>query len=216
MTTKNRFRALRNLFLALALAFLAWGLRGWPLPLEMELHRAERQNLAPESDVIWTYKGTRFGDRDMVVGVSEGYLTAADGRSVCFWPRSITEPTLIGLPFRTRYSPDGKAHSYLDASFLLVDAPEETARAKLTMTISYNDWQEDYEMEGEKQGEAWFFQLQKRYYGSPDNRLQDCEESAFSLLWSMSPGLFGEPYKVELYDQTGACIGTVCGNGFPQ
>ena len=71
MKRRHQKRVLINLLATAVLALFLWAHDRYPLPtLEMELHRTERQRLAEESRVVWTYEGRAYNDRDMLVGVS--------------------------------------------------------------------------------------------------------------------------------------------------
>ena len=70
MKKKHLLRTVRNLFLAAFLAALMWIASDYPLPMEMDFRRAERQNLVDPSEIVWTYYGTHSGDLDVLVGLT--------------------------------------------------------------------------------------------------------------------------------------------------
>ena len=212
MAQRHRRRSLRNLFLILILALVVWYAKGCPLPTqEMELHRWERQRLAPESTVVWSYQGKRSGDRDLLVGVSPEYVHAyAEDYRLVLWPRAGDAPTLVALPDRTRYSVQGG--SYLGPALLAVDPPSQAESARLVMTVSYRDSRgnrmledEVYQMEGEKQGGCFFFQMEMK---------QDGNNSEEGALWflanAFSPDVLSSyPYVLTFYDSDGNLLETV-------
>lgn len=212
MAQRHRRRFLRNLFLVLIFSLILWYAEGCPLPTqEMELHRWERQRLAPESTVVWSYQGRQGSDRDLMVGVSPDYVHAyAENYRLVLWPRSKDAATLVVLPDRTRYTVQGG--SYLGPALLAVDPPSQAESAQLVMTVSYRDSRgssmlenETYQMEGEKQGSCFFFQLQLKRDGN------NSEEGA---LWffvdAFSPDdLSLYPYTLTFYDSDGDLLETV-------
>ena len=109
MKRKHQRQVLINLLAIAVLAMFLWVHDGCPLPtLEMELHRTERQRLAEESRVVWTYEGRAYNDRDMLVGVTgNGVHAYSEVYGLDIWPRSVAEPTLVILPDRTRYTAQG-------------------------------------------------------------------------------------------------------------
>lgn len=212
MRKRHRFRALRNLAITGLLLLLIWYLGGCPLPtLEMELHRSERQILAEESRVVWEYQGRQYNDRDMLVGLTSSSVhTYRESGSLTLWPRSVEEPTLVVLPERTRYAVQGS--SYLAPAFLAVDPPSLAESARLTMdlssVISWSSPVEPYEMEGEKAGGVFFFQLDYRYASSP---LSEAEDTAFWVLYAHPEPhtLVYCPYTLEFFDSAGELLQTV-------
>jgi len=197
---------------------MLWALEGYDLPtMEMELHRAERRRMTEESDIVWEYEGLMYNDRDMIVGLGPNYIsTRTESGHGGFWPRAKEGPTLIGLPERTRYNPPGTAHSYLAPALLAVDVPARAQRARLTMTLRYDQWQENYVIEGEKQGSVWFFQLMMKYTPTVSEEDEDqslLEYNAFSLTSFMRPDHFYYPCTVEFFDKGGALLSTLELNG---
>lgn len=221
MRTQNRLRALRNLVIILVLAALLWAIRGYDLPtMEMWMHRTERQHMIDESRVIWEYEGRMHNDRDMIAGLGPQYVTTrAESGHLAFWPRAVEEPTLVLLPDDTRYNPSGTAHSYLDPSFILVDAPSRTQSARLHILLGYNEHSEVYAAEGVKQGSVWFFQLEKHYYASSESSTEEelnrnrWEEDALNLFFVRQPDHFYFPCTVEFFDKDGTLISTLELNG---
>lgn len=212
MAQRHRRRFLRNILIAALLALVIWYAGGCPLPTrEMELHRRERQRLVPESTVVWSYQGRQGSDRDMLVGVSPDYVHAyAENYKLILWPRSGDTATLVVLPDRTRYVIQGG--SYLGPAFLAVDPPALAESARLVLTVSYNDSEgsvmledEVYQMEGEKQGSCFFFQLKMKRSGN------NSEEGAlWFLVNSCSPDdLSLYPYTLTFYDSGGQLLETV-------
>lgn len=212
MAQRHRRRFLRNLFLVLIFSLILWYAEGCPLPTqEMELHRWERQRLAPASTVVWAYQGRQGSDRDLLVGVSPDYVHAyAENYRLVLWPRSKDAATLVVLPDRTRYSVQGG--SYLGPALLAVDPPSQAESAQLVMTVSYRDSQgnsmledEVYQMEGEKQGSCFFFQMELK---------QDGNSSEEGALWflanAFSPDVLASyPYVLTFYDSDGNLLETV-------
>lgn len=225
MVRKYRRRVLRNLLIAAFLLLLLWREAGYPLPtLEMELHRWERQLLREESEVIWTYDWGAQGGWDMLVGISGSAVTASCGRSrPAFWPRSGDRAVLFPLPEVTRYTAQDTV--LFVPGFLAVDLPAGAERARLTLELALGpdpseptDW-EAYVLEGERQGEAFFFQLSCHHYvdGSGQSDLETQEERAFSQLSaSARNGDFpGIPWHLEFFDGAGGLLEEQFSGGIP-
>ena len=231
MRRKHQRRVLINLLLIAALALFLWIEGGCPLPTqEMELHRRERQRLLPESTVVWSYQGSRFSDRDMLVGVSPDYVHAyAENYRLTLWPRNGDTATLVVLPDRTRYQ--DKANSYLDPALLAVDPPPQAESAQLFLDFSlrYAGTTEDadpaaltrvpaptYTLEGERQEGVFFFQLQHqyRYLGGEDpteaeQLLREREEDIMAFLELEEPRWLSFSYTLTFYDGGGHLLETV-------
>lgn len=224
MWKTSRFRTLRNLALTGLMLLVIWCINGCPLPtLEMELHRAERQALAEESQVVWEYRGKQYSDRDILVGLAGSSIHTYSGFGrLILWPRSAEEPTLVVLPERTRYAVQGG--SYLAPAFLAIDPPSLAESARLTMTISYSDSEgavmledEVYRMDGMKQGSCFFFQLEMKYRplsGDAGKELYNLQNSEEGALWFFSTSFSPEdlahyPYTLEFFDSAGALLQTV-------
>ena len=143
MRRKHQRRVLINLLVIAVLALFLWVHEGCHLPtLEMELHRTERQRLAEESRVVWTYDGRAYNDRDMLVGVTgNGVHAYSEVYGLDIWPRSVAEPTLVILPNETRYTVQGG--SYLGPALLAVDPPAGAETSQLTLDLS-SSWGEEY------------------------------------------------------------------------
>lgn len=212
MAQRHRRRFLRNMLIAALLALVVWYAKGCPLPTqEMELHRMERKRLAPESTVVWSYQGRQYNDRSMLVGLSPDYVHAyAEDYRLILWPRNGDTATLVVLPDRTRYAVQGG--SYLAPAFLAVDPPALAESAHLALSLSYNDSEgnvmledEVYQMEGEKQGNCFFFQLKMKRSGN------NSEEGAlWFLVNALSPDeLSLYPYTLTFYDGDGNLLETV-------
>jgi len=219
---QNRFRALRNLTGAAVMFLFIWYLRGCPLPTaEMELHRSERQHLLPESRVIWTYTGAYGSDRDMMVSVAKGHAATYLEPGRCwFWDRTPGTPTVLVLPGNARYNPDGTANSLLDPAFVAVDVPARAHSAKLHVLLSYNEWEQVYTVEGQKQQGLWFFQMERKYHYTNEYTTDEewsrhhNESNAFS--WMQHAGQsdgYHAPYTLELFDREGNCFEKVDTNG---
>ena len=207
-------RTARNLAVsAIVLAFL-WALKGFPLPAEADFRRCERQALAERSEIVWTHEGTTLGDDDLLVGLADRFVHVWHPNGyVLFWPRQ-DGGTLVHLPAKTRYQDQGS--SYLSPALLVPDPPVEAVQARLTITLSINDWMEDYTVEGERQGQAFFFQLRMRHHNEIAGHATD-EETAFQLLTSERPesaGGSGYPYTLEFFDASGNLLSTIHQEGW--
>ena len=206
MSMKKRHirRALRNLGLAALAALVIWCLTGFPLPMEAAFRRCERQALAERSAIVWTHDGAVQGDKDLLVGLASRYVHIwLPHGDVRFWPRQ-AGGTLVPLPAETRYQ-DGFS-SYLAPALLVPDPPEGAERARLTITLSYEDWSEDYVVEGERQGEAFFFQLRMRHRG--DAHSQD-ESNAFVWVHFSTADNLLYPCTVEFFDADGEPLSAI-------
>ena len=222
MRKQNRLRALRNLSIAALLFLFVWYLRGCPLPTaEMELHRSERQHLLSESRVIWTYDGTFRSDRDMMVAVAKDHVSTYLEQGRCwFWERTPGTPTVLVLPSNTRHNPDGKASSLLDPAFVAVDVPARAQSVRLYVLVSFNEWEEIYAVEGQKQQGLWFFQMERKYHHTDEYTSDEewsrhhNESNAFS--WMQHAGQsdgYHAPYTLELFDRDGKCFDRIDTNG---
>ena len=213
MKKRHIRRALRNIGLAALAGLVIWCIKGFPLPTpEMEFRRDERQALAERSEIIWTYEGTMRGDEDLLVGLSDTAVHVWHPNGyVLFWPRQ-DGGTLVPLPAETRYQ--DRANSYLGPALLVPDPPEGAAGARLTITFSINDWTEDYTVDGQRQGQVFFFQLEMRHQS--DSYDSD-EDTAFSLLTTERPdslGLSQYPYTLEFFGADGEILSTVRQEGW--
>ena len=210
MKRRHLLRAGRNLLLAGLAALLIWSMKGYPLPMEMDFRRYERQSLAERSEILWTYRGGRAGDRDMLVGLAADYVHVWHPNGyVLFWPRQ-EGGTLVSLPAETRYA-DGFS-SYLAPALLVADPPEGADAARLTITLSYQDWSEDYVVEGERQGQVFFFQMKMRHHG---DSLALYESDAFRWLTvRRSETLDYYPYTVEFFDTSGNLLSSIHQEGW--
>ena len=204
MTSRHIRRALRNLGLAALAALVIWSMKGYPLPMEMAFRRYERQSLAERSEILWTYKGTRAGDRDMLAGLAEDAVHVWHPNGyVLFWPRQ-EEGTLVSLPDETRYQ-DG-ANSYLAPALLVPDPPEGAETARLTITLREDGWTEDYIVEGEWQGQVFFFQMKMRH--RDDAHSQD-ETNAFIWVTINLSHHMLYPCTVEFFDGAGEFLSVI-------
>ena len=215
MKKRHIRRALRNIGLAALAGLVIWCIKGFPLPTpEMDFRRDERQALAERSEIIWTYEGTMRGDEDLLVGLSDTAVHVWHPNGyVLFWPRQ-EGGTLVHLPAKTQYQDQGS--SYLAPALLVPDPPAGAADARLTITLSINDWMEDYTVEGEHQGKAFFFQLRMRHHNEIAGHAAD-EDTAFQLLTSERPesaGGSGYPYTLEFFGADGEILSTVRQEGW--
>ena len=227
MRRKHQRRVLINLLAIAVLAMFLWVHDGCPLPtLEMELHRTERRMLAEESRVVWTYDGRQTNQLDRLVGVSPEWVHVGyECYLPLFWPRTVTEPTLVLLPDFISYTTEDGEGPYATPTFLAVDPPAGAESVQLTLDLShlfqikgYNSLVEPYVLQGEKQGEAFSFYLLRHYTGisntekAPELWLrQDAEGNVFKYLMdflSWNCDLSDCPYTLEFFDGGGALIGT--------
>ena len=212
MNRKHLFRTLRNLGLAALVGLVIWSLADFPLPMEQEFRRSERTHLAERSEIVWTHEGTAAGDDDLLVGLSDTavHVWHPNGYFL-FWPQQ-DGGTLVPLPAETRYR--DRANSYLGPALLVPDPPAGAAGARLTITFSINDWTEDYTVDGQRQGQVFFFQLEMRHQS--DSYDSD-EDTAFSLLTTERPdslGLSQYPYTLEFFGADGEILSTVRQEGW--
>ena len=213
MKKRHIRRALRNIGLAALAGLAIWCIKGFPLPTpEMEFRRDERQALAERSEIIWTYEGTMRGDEDLLVGLSDTAVHVWHPNGyVLFWPRQ-EGGTLVPLPAETRYR--DRANSYLGPALLVPDPPAGVESARLTITFSINDWTEDYTVDGQRQGQVFFFQLEMRHH----NQAHDLDEdTAFRWLTYEHPdslGLSQYPYTLEFFDASGNPLSTIHQEGW--
>ena len=120
------------------------------------------------------------------------------------WPRNKDTATLVVLPDRTRYTVQGG--SYLGPAFLAVDPPSQAESARLVISVSYYDSEgnsmledEVYQMEGEKQGSCFFFQLEMKQSGNSSE-----EGALWFLANASSPDVLSSyPYVLTFYDSDG-------------
>ena len=212
MNRKHLFRTLRNLGLAALVGLVIWSLADFPLPMEQEFRRSERTHLAERSEIVWTHEGTAAGDDDLLVGLSDTavHVWHPNGYFL-FWPQQ-DGGTLVPLPAETRYR--DRANSYLGPALLVPDPPAGAAGARLTITFSINDWTEDYTVDGQRQGQVFFFQLEMRHR---DDAHSSDEATAFSLLTTERPdslGLSQYPYTLEFFDASGNLLSTIRQEGW--
>ena len=212
MNKRHMCRTLRNLGLAALAVLVIWCAEGFPLPMEQEFRRSERTHLAARSDIVWTHDGAVRGDEGLLVGLSETAVHVWHPNGyVLFWPRQ-EGGTLVSLPAETRYQ--DRANSYLGPALLVPDPPAGAAGARLTITFSINDWTEDYTVDGQRQGQVFFFQLEMRHR---DDAHSSDEATAFSLLTTERPdslGLSQYPYTLEFFDGEGQLLSTVRQEGW--
>ena len=195
-------RAARNLLLALLLLAALWYVEGCPLPTqEMEFRRMERQRLAGRSEIIFRCESqgeAMLGRPDMLLGVTDTAVhTSSDSHTLRVWPRDADGPTLVVLPSELELQP------VFTVGLAAVDPPEGTAAARLTITLSVNDWAEDYTVEGERQGAVWLFTLAQR---QTEDALRELERQALSYLTHQEAETSLYPYTVEFFDADGAVL----------
>ena len=204
MNRKHLFRTLRNLGLSALVGLVIWSLADFPLPMEQEFRRSERTHLAARSDIVWTHEGTTVGDDDLLVGLSDTAVHVWHPNGyVLFWPRQ-EEGTLVSLPAETRYQ--DRANSYLGPALLVADPPEGADAARLTITLSHQDWSEDYVVEGERQGQVFFFQLEMHH--RDDAHSQD-ETNAFIWVTINLSHHMLYPCTVEFFDGAGEFLSVI-------
>lgn len=205
MKKRHLLRTTRNLLITAFLGALMWMASGYPLSMEMDFRRTERQNLATPSEIVWTYRGTHSGDRDLLVGLAPDTVhTYANNHRFCIWPRQEGGGTLVPLPAETRYQ--DRANSYLAPALLVPDPPAEAASARLTITLHNNDWSEDYVVEGQRQGQVFFFQLKMLH--NNDSHCLD-EFNAFTWISFSSADHLLYPSMVEFFDTDGKLLSAV-------
>ena len=202
-------RAARNLLLALLLLAALWYVEGCPLPTqEMEFRRMERQRLAGRSEIIFRCESqgeAMLGRPDMLLGVTDTAVhTSSDSHTLRVWPRDADGPTLVTLPSELELQP------VFTVGLAVVDAPEGTAAARLTITLSVNDWEEDYTAEGARQGAVWLFPLPARH---TEDNLGSLESHALSYLTHQVAETFLYPYTVEFFDAEGGLLDTLTYRG---
>ena len=203
-------RAARNLLLALLLLAALWYVEGCPLPTqEMEFRRMERQRLAGRSEILFRCESqgeAMLGDPNMLLGVTDTAVhTSSDTHPLNVWPRDADGPTLVVLPSELELQP------VFTVGLAAVDPPEGTAAARLTITLAFNDWAEDYTVEGERQGAVWLFTLAQR---QTEDALRELERQALSYLTHQQPRTFLYPYTVEFFDADGETLDVLAYDGY--
>ena len=214
MRQKHLLRTARNLLITALLGILIWAVNGCPLPMKMAFRQMERQNLVDRSEIVWTYRSARPGDRDMIVGLTpDAVHTYARSYRFYVFPRR-DSGTLVPLPDRTRYQDGGS--SYLGPSFLVPDPPARAVSAQLTVTLDVNDWREEYTAEADLTGGVFFFQIERKYhYLSEDPTAEEealyyNEDTAFSIAYYKDPLDFVHlPYTLEFFDPSGVLLDTL-------
>lgn len=213
MKKRHQRRIARNLLVMALLLLALWWAKGFPLPPEAALHRAERQCLTAESQVIWRYRGGQFSGTSMLVGTSPRYISTYSPvpDRLILWPRAVTAPTLVILPEPIRYTP-AAGHSDLAPAFLAVDPPPLAESAHLTVDLrQLTEWPREippYELSGQKTSGGFLFLLEYRYFNSSSADLFDPEDVAFSSLYSLpSPSDFRYlPYTLTFFAADGTEI----------
>ena len=205
MSGKYLRRVARNLALALLPLAALWYVKGYPLPTqEMEFRRLERQRLAGRSEIIFRCESqgeAMLGDPNMLLGVTDTAVhTSSDSHTLRVWPRDADGPTLVTLPSELKLRP------VFTVGLAAVDPPEGTFSARLTITLGVNDWEEDYTVEGERQGAVWLFTLPARH---TEDDLRSLERHALSDLTHQDANTFLFPYTVEFLDAEGALLDTL-------
>ena len=202
-------RAARNLLLALLLLAALWYVKGCPLPTqEMEFRRLERQRLAGRSEIVFRCESqgeAMLGRPDMLLGVTDTAVhTSSDSHTLRVWPRDADGPTLVVLPSELELQP------VFTVGLAVVDAPEGTAAARLTITLGVNDWEENYTAAGEHHGSIWLFPLPARH---TEDDLRALERSGLLSLTYQIAETFLYPYTVEFFDAEGVLLDTLAYRG---
>lgn len=190
-----------NLLLVLLLWAGIWLNNGAPYPTaKMELHRMERQNLLPPSEIVFWEEES--GQAAQMVGIGEDFVVSAAftrrGRSIsngiAVLPRK-DEPMLVWL----RNAMEGETASGESAwglTLVLIQAPEEAVRAELDVKVKNYTAGEPFEMKLEETRREdglfcfWFDPTTKDAYGEP-----------LGTSWSRGN------YVLRLYREDGSLIG---------
>ena len=230
MTKKYRLRILRNLLLTAILLIPLWRQNGYPLPtMEMELHRWERQTLREVSEIIWSMDQTSAYGAKQLAGVNRDsvHIQSPSCHWPVCWPRHGDRATLVALVNLVRYWPEGGIN-LVSPALLAIDPPRWAERARLTLTLFLEDseWQETYEMEGERQGEVFFFLLRQKYYTffsswagrrTPliEHEWEKDAIDAFADTWQGEEELNRWPWHLEFFDSEGNLLEEQFSKAFP-
>lgn len=194
-----------NFLVVLLLWTGMWLNNGAPYPTaKMELHRMERQNLLPPSEIVFWEEES--GQAAQMVGIGEDFVVSAAfarrGRSssngIAVLPRK-EEPMLVWL----RNAVEGETASGESAwglTLVLIQEPEETVRAELDVKVKNKTAGEPFEMKLEETRREdglfcfWFDPTTKDAYGEP-----------LGTSWSRGN------YVLRLYREDGSLIGECAG-----
>ena len=194
-----------NLLVVLLLWAGIWLNNGAPYPTaKMELHRLERHNLLPPSEIVFWEEESRQAAQ--MVGVGEDFVVSASfmrrGRSssngVAVLPRK-EEPMLVWL----RNAMEGETASGESAwglTLVLIQTPDETVRAELDVKVKNYTAGEPFEVKLEETRREdglfcfWFDPTIKDAYGEP-----------LGTSWSRGG------YVLRLYREDGSLIGEYTG-----
>ena len=122
-------KIVRNLLLAVLAGFLVWVNTGAPLPPELAFWRVQRENfLTPYAQFLGVCEADDFR---WGVGLTDRWLVFGelDSHQLALWPLEGDGPMVIPAP--DRYS-----RGIEELGFVAVNAPEGTATARLTATVS--------------------------------------------------------------------------------
>lgn len=218
MTKRHKLRFARNLLISALLALFLWYVNGCPLPTrEMEMHREERQVLAEESRVVWSWKNTSsLSNPDLLVGVTRDSVRTYPGLSNV-WPRNISTPTLVPMYRPIQFFARGGLFNVSEALVLVaVDPPPQAETARLTLDLGkladrpLGD-KLRYTVEIPREGDVFPFFVKKEH-DTPSDPLCDEEDTAFSSLSFLCPDYMPLiSYTLEFYDAGGASVGTYTG-----
>jgi len=215
-------RCLRNFLLAVVVALLLWIAKNYPLPPEMDLHRMERQQLLERSEVVLTLPGTRTGDYDLLLGVTDRYIHSAATRKgngeLVVWDRNPDGPTLVTLAEGVSYSDRGAA-IYRYPVLAAVDPPMRTVYARLELVLDYDGIVNDtplqhrdtYVLESEWHGDVLLFYLLPHQ----DNGVAPVEVVERNWLQGLASWRNSQwelpPYTLNFYDGDGWILETLTG-----
>lgn len=197
-------KTIRNLLATLLLLFGIWTGADGPLPgLEMRFRRLERENLLPESQILWQKEGYV----SILVGRTEerwvaGYLREDDwtGGSLESWPLG-DGPSPVPLTTMVE-EPDEAGQPITGNAMLFLQVPDEAARAVVQVTgrsdvevVRHGGQGRTETFEGEDQGNGVFY-----FWMGPG--LPDSAGSGATY----SEGLERCPYALKLYRADGSLL----------
>lgn len=193
-----------NLLVVLLLWAGIWLNNGAPYPTaKMELHRLERQNLLPPSEIVFWEEESRQAAQ--MVGVGEDFVVSASfmrrGRSIsngiAVLPRK-EEPMLVWLQGTLEEEVSGELCA--GRALVLIQAPEEAVRAELDVKVKNYTAGEPFEVKLEETRREdglfcfWFDPTIKDAYGEP-----------LGTSWSRGG------YVLRLYRENGSLVGEYTG-----
>lgn len=192
MVRKHRFRALRNLLLAVLFLTISWWRMGCPMPTRtMEFHHNEEIYLIDRSTVVLTCESEgegELGDPVMLVGVSSRTIqTYSDTHPFNIWPKNPEGATLVALPSELEYEPK------LVAGLVAVEPPAPAESARLTIDVTEGEGP-PCTMRGEKIGVVFLF------------RLEETERQPLDRLFHTTEL---PPYTLEFFGADGSLLDTV-------